>query len=136
MSFSSDGGGGSVSPVVLKVGGSSYVQIFPTSYSAKANCVFLGSPSERGTTIYDNKVVKPTEIDFTGIVKYASRNIIMSIIKHLKKTRTLSALMCSLKTKAGTYDHMMLEVCEEKGDAKRYDGIEIHVKMKEYLEAV
>ena len=134
MSFSSDGGGGSVSPVILKVGGSSYVQIFPTSYTAKANCALLGSPSERGTTIYDNKVVKPTEIDFTGIVKYAHRNVITSIIRHLKKTRTLAALMCSLRTKAGNYDHMILEVCEEKGTSQRYDGMEIHVRMKEYLE--
>ena len=132
--FSRDGGGGSVDPVYLSVDGSSLTQIFPTSYSAQHHCDLLGSPSEKGTIQYDNKVVKPTTITFTGILKSKEKHALEKMQKNIRKSREVGDMMCTLYTKGSKYDNMILKEVAEVGEANRYDGFEVRVTLEEYLE--
>ena len=132
--FSSDGGSGTADPVYLQVDGQGLLMIFPLSYQAKTHCALLGSPSETGRMQYDNKVVQPTEVNFTGVVKYAYRHVVERIVRHVKEVYSLGNLMCTLHTKSGTYKNLIVESFEEKGDSHRYDGIEVSAKLQEYLE--
>lgn len=128
------GGGGAVTPVYLKVKGTSLLQIFPTSYNEKHSCQLLGSPSETGQQQLDTKVVVPSTVQFTGIVKYAERDVVRFIYNNLRKDRKLEKLRCEFMSKAGRIVNMILENIEEIGEANRYDGIEIRVSLLEYLE--
>lgn len=131
--FDKPSSGGRVNPVYLKIGGTNYLQIFPTSYHEKHSCALIGSPSEKGQQMMDNKVVQPATVTFTGIVKYPNKDIFVSIINHLIKKRKLENLLCTFYSKAGARGNMIVESIEEIGESNRYDGIEIKVTLKQYL---
>ena len=131
--FSSDGGAGSVQSVYIAVKGTPLLQIFPTNYTQKNHCTLLGSPSESGMTQYDNKVLQPTTVQFTGIVKSTQKGVV-KVIRNIIKKNSLSDIICKFQSKAGEIDNMILESVEEIGEANRYDGIEIRVSMIEFLE--
>jgi len=131
--FEKDGGGGKVQPVYIAVQGFPLVQIFPTNYTQKDHCSLLGSPSESGTTQYDNKVTQPSTVQFTGIVKSTQKGVFKTIRDIMKKNR-LSDIICQFQSKAGQIDNMIIDSLEEVGESNRYDGIEIRVSMTEFLE--
>lgn len=131
--FDSDGASGTVAPVYLKVAGSSLLEIYPTSYHANMSNALLGSPSEDGVEWIDSKVLKPMTIQFKGIVKFPKRRVFHEIRANMRK-HTLADIMCEFYSKAGYYQKMMVETLEEVGESTRYDGIEINVKLHEYLE--
>ena len=131
--FNADGGQGSVQPVVLKVDGQEYLQIFPLNYNQKNHCTMIGSPSEGGQTQFDNRVIQPSTVQFTGIVKYNQREV-FDAIRAKMKSYQLETLKCEFQTKAGKIENMIIESLEEIGEANRYDGIEIKVSLLEYLE--
>lgn len=132
--FGRDGGGGSVDPVYLQVHGASLQEIFPTSYSAQHHCDLLGSPSEKGTIQYDNKVVKPTTVTFTGILKSRHKRALKLMQKNIRQSRKIGEMMCTLYTKGATYENMILKEVSEVGESNRYDGFEVRVVLEEYLE--
>lgn len=127
------GGGGSVDPVYIAIKGTPLLQIFPTNYNQKNHCTMIGSPSEKGLTQFDNKVIQPTTVQFTGVVKYSQRSVFNTIRLTMKRIK-LSDIICQFQSKAGRIDNMILESIEEIGESNRYDGIEIKVVMQEYLE--
>ena len=131
--FATDGGGGAVQPVSISVKGSPLLQIFPTSYTQKDHCSLLGSPSESGTTQYDNKVTQPSTVQFTGIVKSTQKGV-FKVIRNVMKKYGLSDIICQFQSKAGQIDNMIIDSLEEVGESNRYDGIEIRVSMTEFLE--
>ena len=133
--FDSDGGGGgSVDPVYLQIEGHDLLQIFPLNYTEKHSCKLIGSPSEMGLEQLDNKVVQPSTVQFSGIVKYPQRAVFSAIYRHLRTKRKVADLMCQFMSKAGRISKMIVNNLEEVGDNKRYDGIEIRVSLQEYLE--
>ena len=119
--------------IVLAKGGS-LDPIFPTHYSVKHRCKLLGSPSEKGVIEYDNKVVQPTIINFTGIIKNEFFDKLETLQKNLLETRRLEDMMCTVYTKAGTYEKMILQEVEEVGESNRYDAVEARIVLEEYLE--
>lgn len=131
--FSSDGGTGSVKPVYLSVKGADLLQIFPTQYNQTNSCVMLGSPSESGIKQFDNKVIQPATVQLTGIVKYPERSVFTSLRNRLKELE-LSSILCTFQSKAGSIQNMIIESVEEIGESNRYDGIEVRVTLREYLE--
>lgn len=131
--FETDGGRGAVQPVYISVKGSPLLQIFPTSYTQKDHCSLLGSPSESGTTQYDNKVRQPSTVQFTGIVKSTQKGV-FKVIRNVMKKYGLSDIICQFQSKAGQIDNMIIDSIEEVGESNRYDGIEIRVSMTEFLE--
>lgn len=131
--FASDGGKGSVQPVYIAVKGAPLLQIFPTNYTQKNHCSLLGSPSEAGMQQYDNKVVLPSTVQFTGIVKYSQKNV-FKVVRNVMKKYGLADILCQFQSKAGQIDNMIVESIEEVGESSRYDGIEIRVTMTEFLE--
>ena len=131
--FGSDGGKGSVQAVYISVKGQPLLQIFPLNYTQKNHCTLIGSPSEQGLTQFDNKVIQPTTVQFTGIVKYSQRSV-FNTIRVLMKKINLSDLICEFQSKAGDISNMIIDSLEEIGESSRYDGIEIRVSMTEYLE--
>ena len=131
--FSADGGRGSVQPVYLSIKGSPLLQIFPLNYTQKNHCSLLGSPSEDGTTMYDNKVIQPTTVQFTGIVKTSEKGVFRKIRDRIKSHR-LSEIICQFQSKAGQIGNMIIDSIEEIGESNRYDGIEIRVSLTEFLE--
>lgn len=131
--FSADGGKGKVQPVYITVKDMKLVQIFPTHYSQKNSCALIGSPAESGKMQIDNRVIQPTVVQFTGIVKYKERSI-FTTIRRTMKSQKLENLTCKFMTKAGEIKNMIIEDCEEVGESNRYDGIEIKMTLKEYLE--
>jgi hypothetical protein len=130
--FANDGGQGTVQPVYIAVKGSPLLQIFPTNYTQKDYCTLLGSPSESGTTQYDNKVRQPSTVQFTGIVKSTEKNV-FNVFRNSMKKYGLSDILCKFQSKAGQIDNMILESVEEVGESNRYDGIEIRVTLTEFL---
>lgn len=128
-----NGGGGAVDPVYLKVGQTPLLEIFPLSYIVTHSNALLGSPSEYGTEWLDNKVIQPSKIQFTGIVKYPQRHVFQTIRANMKK-HNLKTILCTFFTKAGRAEKMLIERLEEVGDNHRYDGIEIKVSLHEFLE--
>lgn len=128
------GGGGAVNPVYLQIEGHDLLQIFPLQYTEKHSCKVIGSPSEQGLEQLDNKVVQPSTVNFTGIVKYPERAVFKGIYDHIRTKRKVADLMCQFMSKAGRVSNMIVLSLEEVGDNKRYDGIEIRVSMQEYLE--
>lgn len=131
--FGSDGGKGAVQAVYISVKGAPLLQIFPLNYTQKNHCKLIGSPSEQGLTQFDNKVIEPTTVQFTGIVKYAQRSV-FNTIRVLMKKINLNDLLCEFQSKAGDISNMIIDSIEEIGESSRYDGIEIRVSMTEYLE--
>lgn len=131
--FATDGGRGAVQPVYISVKGAPLLQIFPTSYTQKDHCSLLGSPSESGTTQYDNKVIQPSTVQFTGIVKSTQKGV-FKVIRNVMKKYGLSDIICQFQSKAGQIDNMIIDSLEEVGESNRYDGIEIRVSMTEFLE--
>ena len=131
--FTSDGGRGTVQPVYIAVKGSPLLQIFPTNYTEKNHCTLLGSPSETGTTQYDNKVIQPSTVQFTGIVKSTEKGV-FKVFRNTMKKYGLADIICQFQSKAGQIDNMILESVEEVGESNRYDGIEIRVMLTEFLE--
>ena len=130
--FSSDGKTGSVDPVYLSVQGGDLIQIFPTHYTQTNSCVMLGSPSESGLKQFDNKVIQPATVQFTGIVKYPERSVFRTLCNNLKKIK-LGSILCTFHSKAGYIQNMIIESVEEIGESNRYDGIEVRVSLREYL---
>ena len=134
VDFERDGGGGrKVQPVYIAVKGQPLWEIFPTQYTQKNHCTMIGSPSEKGLTQFDNKVIQPTTVQFTGIVKYSQRAVFTSIRTTMKQIK-LANIICQFQSKAGRISNMILESVEEIGESSKYDGIEIRVTMQEYLE--
>lgn len=131
--FSADGGNGNVQPVYVTVKGSPLLQIFPTHYSQNNSCQMIGSPAESGKMQFDNRVIQPTVVQFTGIVKYRERSVFTKI-RATMKSQKLDNLKCTFMTKAGEIKNMIIESCEEIGESNRYDGMEIRMTLKEYLE--
>lgn len=131
--FSADGGNGNVNPVYISIKGTPLLQIFPTSYTEKNHCTMLGSPSEQGITMFDNKVLQPSTVQFTGIVK-STQKAVFGKIRSKMKSNQLSEIICQFQSKSGQIDNMIIESIEEVGEANRYDGMEIRVSMIEFLE--
>lgn len=131
--FNNDGGKGAVQPVILSVDGAELLQIFPMNYNQKNHCTMIGSPSEGGQQQFDNRVIQPSTVNFTGIIKYDQRQIFTKI-RMLMKSINLEKLKCQFQTKAGKIENMIIESLEEIGESNRYDGIEIRVSLLEYLE--
>ena len=131
--FNADGGQGSVQAVYLKIDGESCLEIFPLNYNQKNHCTMIGSPSEGGQTQFDNRVIQPTTIQFTGIVKHEHFDIFSSLRAKMKSYQ-LETLKCEFQTKAGNIENMIIESLEEVGESNRYDGVEIKVSLLEYLE--
>lgn len=131
--FNKDGGKGKVQPVFLSVKGAELLQIFPLNYTQKNYCTMIGSPSEGGQTQFDNRVIQPSTVQFTGIVKY-SEKAVFTKIRVLMKSYKLEKLLCQFQTKAGSIENMVIESIEEVGESNRYDGIEIRISLTEYLE--
>ncbi len=131
--FNSDGGRGSVNPVYISIKGVPLLQIFPTNYTEKNHCTMLGSPSEKGLQMFDNKVRQPSTVQFTGIVKVEQKSVFGKIRAKMKSNQ-LSEIICQFQSKSGSIDNMIIESLEEVGESNRYDGMEIRVSMIEYLE--
>ena len=131
--FDSDGGQGTVNPVYIAIKGTPLLQIFPTNYTQKNHCTMLGSPSEKGLQMFDNKVLQPSTVQFTGIVK-SSQKSVFGKIRAKMKSNELSEIKCEFQSKAGNIENMVIESIEEVGESNRYDGMEIRVSMIEYLE--
>ena len=131
--FNSDGGRGNVNPVYISIKGIPLLQIFPTNYTEKNHCTMLGSPSEKGLQMFDNKVRQPSTVQFTGIVKVAQKSVFGKIRAKMKSNQ-LSEIICQFQSKSGSIDNMIIESLEEVGESNRYDGMEIRVSMIEYLE--
>jgi hypothetical protein len=93
----------------------------------------LGSPSEKGLQMFDNKVRQPSTVQFTGIVKVAQKSVFGKIRAKMKSNQ-LSEIICQFQSKSGSIDNMIIESLEEVGESNRYDGMEIRVSMIEYLE--
>ena len=133
VDFNSDGGKGKVQPVYLRLSDGPLLSIFPTNYNQKNHCSLLGSPSESGQMQYDNKVIQPSTVQFTGIVKNANKRDIIRIRTMIKSFK-LQKIKCQFQTKAGKIDNMIIESIEEIGEPNRYDAMEIKVSLLEYLE--
>ena len=133
--FLSDGGqsNGGVKPVYLQVKGTPMMQIFPLSYTYKNNCALLGSPSELGVKQYDHKVIQPSTVSFTGVIKYTNWELLDEIRDSLRSHK-LENCLCTFYTKSGKAEKMMIDTLEEIGDNHRYDGVEIRVQLTEFLE--
>lgn len=131
MSFTADGGGGSVDPVYLDCEGA-LLEIFPTNYNCTYTCALIGSPSESGTEQLDNKVIKPSSITMTGIVKYEHKSVFHQIRRNMLKLK-LGEIKCTFYSKAASCTDMLVEQLEEIGESNRYDAMEIKVKLHEYL---
>lgn len=131
--FDRDSDQGSVQPVYLLLKGQPLLQIFTTQYTQKNHCALLGSPSEKGLKMFDNKVIQPTTIQFTGIVKHSMKSV-FNAIRTFMKSNELSQILCQFQTKAGRVEKMIIESIEEIGESSRYDGMEIRVSLQEYLE--
>ena len=131
--FNSDGGRGNVNPVYLSIKGTPLLQIFPTNYTEKNHCTMLGSPSESGLKMFDNKVRQPSTVQFTGILKVAQKSAMTKLRVQIKKNQ-LADLLCTFQSKSGTIENMIIESVEEVGESNRYDAMEIRVSLTEYLE--
>lgn len=131
--FESDGGQGNVKPVYLMIKGAPLLQIFPTRYTEKNHCSLLGSPSEKGLQMVDNKVRRPSTVQFTGIVK-STKDSVFGKIRAIIKQNSLDQIICQFQSKSGQIDNMLIESIEEIGEANRYDAMEIRVSLVEYLE--
>ena len=113
--------------------GSGLMEIFPTSYNIKNSCKLLGSPSEGGLTQYDNKVIQPSEVSFTGIIKSDYFRTVQEIRDNIDKM-DLGSLKCQFMGKAGDIKNMIIETFEEIGTPNRYDAVEVKVTLREFLE--
>ena len=133
-SFTDDGAGGTVQAVVLKVKGSPLAQIFPTSYTATSSCALLGSPSEGGLKQFDNKVIQPSKVQFSGIVKAGGKGEVFQALRKIMKKLKLGDILCEFQSKGDKIQNMIIESMEEVGDPNRYDAMEIRVSLQEYLE--
>ncbi len=133
--FLSDGGqkNGEVGAVYLKVKSTPLLQIFPTSYSHKNNCALLGSPGETGMQQYDHKVIQPSTVSFTGVIKYTNWQV-LELIRTSLRSHKLSNCLCTFYTKSGQAERMMINELEEIGRSEKYDGVEIRVSLTEFLE--
>lgn len=133
--FNSDGAtnGNGVGAVYLETADGALVEIFPLRYSYANNCALLGSPAESGMIQYDHKVIQPSVINFIGVVKYEGWKA-LSKIRAALRSMTLDNMLCTFYTKARTAKRMMIEQLEETGNNTRYDGVEIKVVLKEFLE--
>ena len=119
-------------PVYLKVAGADLMEIFPLNYNVKTLCALCGSPSENGMTQYDNKVIKPVQISFSGVIKYTQYEKLDNLRDSLHSID--EGMLCTFYSKGQTMEHMLIESFEEVGDNTRFDGIEVRVSLVEYLE--
>lgn len=126
---------GQVNPVYLKAAGADtgILTIHYTNYTQTNLCAMIGSPSEAGLMQFDNRVIQPSRVQFTGIVKHSDMDVFIDLRDRMK-SKELSELLCEFYTKAGTIENMVIESLEEIGESSRYDGVEIKVSMQEYLE--
>lgn len=131
--FIRDGNKGTVTPVYLKTAGGPIVSIFPTFYTERNHCALLGSPSEGGLQMYDNKVRQPTTIQFSGIVKSVETDV-FTHLRRVIRAIALNDILCEFQTKSGIVKNMIIESIEEIGSNQRYDAMEIKVSLVEYLE--
>lgn len=126
-------GNGSVKPVYIKAGGANLTAIFPTQYNRKSHCALLGSPSEKGVKQYDNKVIQPSTIQMTGIVKYTDWGS-LAVLRDQVRYHSLQKILCTFYGKSGSAERMIIESVEEIGESNRYDGVEVRITMTEFLE--
>lgn len=133
--FGKDGAasGDGVQAVYLETADGALVEIFPLNYSYQNSCALLGSPAESGMMQYDHKVIQPSAVNFTGIVKYEGWKALSSIRAAIR-SMNLENMKCTFYTKARTAKNMMAESIEEIGNNTRYDAVEIKVVLKEFLE--
>lgn len=122
-----------VNPVYMSIKGVPLLQIFPTDYTEKNHCTMLGSPSEKGLQMFDNKVRQPSTVQFTGILKVAQKSVLTKLRVQIKMNQ-LSDLRCTFQSKSGTIENMIIESVEEVGTSNRYDAMEVRVSLTEYLE--
>lgn len=123
-----------VEPVYIKVAGGELVQIFPLNYNATHSAALLGSPSEKGVTQYDNKVIQPKRIEFTGILKASEVQVVKKLEKSLY-THNLKNMKCTFYGKSGEISsNMLIETFSEIGNNDTYDAVTVHVKLAEFLE--
>ena len=122
-----------VQPVYLKAFGTNILTIYYTSYSQNNLCTMIGSPSEAGLMQFDNRVIQPSRVQFTGIVKHSDMSIFTALREQMRNI-DLNELLCEFQTKAGNIENVVIESLEEIGESSRYDGVEIKVSLQEYLE--
>jgi len=133
MGFDADGcKGGEVNPVYIKVASDIY-EIFPTSYDACASCSLIGSPSEMGKETLDQKVIRPTSISFTGVLKKEHFDKLNDFIDHIKSSDLQELIKCTFYSKGRTWEKMMIEEFHEIGNPDRYDAVEVSVRLHEFL---
>ena len=82
---------------------------------------------------YDNKVIQPRVVTFTGILKQPYFTSIPGIRRSVEST-SLSRSLCKFYGKGGGVSNMVIESFEEIGDRNRYDAVEVKFVLKEYLE--
>ena len=134
-SLISDGGDASsgINPVFLEVDGAPLLEIFPLNYNYKNQCALLGSPSERGMTQYDHKVIQPSTVVFTGIIKWGYFDK-LDIMRGNIKSHKLENILCTFYSKSAKAEKMIINYIEEIGESTRYDGVEVKVSLTEFLE--
>ena len=126
--------GGAIDPVYLELpeGGQIY-EIFPTNYTINTPCELLGSPIESAEVWYDQKVIRPTQITFNGIIKLPDGKEAIKRLKKQTTERDLGKMMCKFFSKGSSVANMMLQNVEEVGESNRYDGIEVRISLLECL---
>lgn len=134
-SFISDGGDATsgINPVFIEVDGSPLLEIFPLNYNYKNQCALLGSPAETGMTQYDHKVIQPSTVVFTGIIKWGNFSK-FDILRGNIKSHKLDNILCTFYTKSAKAEKMIINYIEEVGESTRYDGVEVKVSLTEFLE--
>lgn len=134
MAFDLDKPDGSVTPVRLKPKGEDIYTIFPTSYTTKNHCQMLGSPSEWGLKQFDNKVIQPSTVQLTGIIKSENAESTLTKLRKQIKMLSLENTLCEFQGKGGTMQKMIIESIEEVGEPNRYDAVEVRISLLEFLE--
>lgn len=131
--FDSDGcNNQKVQPVFIKIKGR-ITEIFPLSYDIDRSCALLGSPSEMGAEILDQKVIKPATVSFTGVLKKEAFDKLDEIKEHVLSVDGDN--LCTFYGKHQVMDNMLIEDFHEIGNPNRYDAVEVSVRLHEYLEA-
>lgn len=126
-------GGASEGKVLLKVKGTSLVELQVTSYTQTDPYQMIGSPSEAGLIQFDNRIRQPIQVQVKGIVNIRDKKIITAM-RGAAKSNKLSDLKCSFMTKVGEVKDMIIENIDVQGDSHRYNGVEVSIRLKEFLE--
>lgn len=134
--FSQDGAStidGSVDPVYVSLGeAGSLAAIYPTRAIGVLSCKFIGSPSENGTQIFDNKIFLPMKFTIQGVVKPEHFYIMKEVNDELYQRRVIKG---TAYIRGGFFPNMMVESLEIISTNELYDGNEIRLVLCEFMES-